>query len=88
MLTFTPSFFSKAGSTSLYRFSRPSAVYSTTASAAWACIATPPKAAAATSAGSNLRAKPAVARREFVFVMSLSERQKTRRSGYPDTCCD
>src|ERR1700675_2410219 len=74
ILTFTPSFFSKAGNTSLYRFSRPSAVYSTTASAAYAGTVTTLVNAATASAGNTRCAtKRDAGRRFFVMLLVLRE---------------
>src|SRR6266702_6245860 len=71
ILTFSPSFFTKAGSTSLYRFSRPSAVYRTTASAAKAGTVTTLVKAATASAGNTRCAKRETEKRFFVMVLVL-----------------
>src|SRR5471032_3672861 len=70
ILTFTPSFFSKAGNTSLYRFSRPSALYSTTASAAKAgTVTTLAKAATASAGNTRCATKREAGKRVFVMVL-------------------
>src|SRR6202795_1813435 len=79
ILTFTPSFFSKAGNTSLYRFSRPSAVYRTTASAANAGTGTVLVKAATASAG-NMRCtrNREAGKRFFVMVLGPVDNQQVQ----------